>query len=244
MISATRDSISLREAGVVTITQPKNGFRFTQDSLLLADFCRIRPRDRVLEPGAGAGIISLLLAKKFPQAKLTAVELNPDAAELCRRNIIDNDLDDRITVLERDISDLKKPLLAQSFDVIVVNPPYTRSGSGRKSPLSGRQLARHDEAADIKKWIDLQKLLKNRGRYFIVFPAGRTAELFSLMKACGLEPKRIRFVHPFTNKPAALCLIESVKSAGVGVEVVPPLIVHGDDGDCSAEMRKIYAADT
>lgn len=243
MNALTRDSIALRGAGIVNITQPKTGFRFTLDSLLLADFCRIRSRDRVLEPGAGTGIISLLLAKKFPQAKLTAVELHPDAAELCRRNIVDNSLDGRITVLERHIADLTKRLSAESFDIIVANPPYTRSGSGRKSPLFARQLARHDEAADIATWLDLQKLLKNKGRYFIVYPAGRVAELFSLMKTCGLEPKRLRLVHPFTNKPAALCLIESVKSAGVGVEVVPPLIVHGDDGDYSAEMKEIYAVD-
>ena len=64
----TTDTISLRGAGIVTIAQPKKGFRFTLDSLLLADFCRVKSRDRILEAGTGTGIISLLLAKKHTRS--------------------------------------------------------------------------------------------------------------------------------------------------------------------------------
>ena len=92
MTAVTRDSISLRSAGIVFITQQKKGVRFTLDSLLLADFCSIKPRDRVLEPGAGTGIISLLLARKFPKARFVADEIEPHAYELLLHNIEDNGL--------------------------------------------------------------------------------------------------------------------------------------------------------
>jgi tRNA1Val (adenine37-N6)-methyltransferase len=83
-------------------------------------------------------------------------------------------------------------------------------------------------------------MLKNKGRYFIVFPAGRLAELVALMRMRKIEPKRMRLVHPYADKPASLVLIEAVKSAGIGLDVLPPLIVHEADGKYTEEMRRIY----
>src|SRR3990172_4391977 len=99
MTSLTHDSISLRGSGVVTIIQQKRGHRFTLDSLLLADFCRIKPRDKILEPGTGTGVISILFAKKFPGTAITAIETQPGAVKLARRNIPDNPLHTRITLV-------------------------------------------------------------------------------------------------------------------------------------------------
>jgi tRNA1(Val) A37 N6-methylase TrmN6 len=239
-MSATHDSISLREAGVVNIEQPKKGFRFTQDSILLADFCRIKPGDSVLEPGSGTGIISLLLAKKFPKACFVADELEPRAYDLLCRNIEKNGLLDHIVPAGRDIRYLDRSFSPGFFDVIVANPPYTKYGSGKTSPSAERQTARQDRMASLDVWINLHTMLKNRGRYFLIFPAPRAAELMSLMREKNLEPKRLRFVHPLHHKPASLVLIEAVKAAGIGIEVLPPLIVHGANGGNSEEMRLIY----
>jgi len=103
----TNDTIALRGAGVVRITQPAKGHRFTLDSILLADFCRIKPKDLVLEPGAGTGVISLLLAKKHPRAFFTAVEVQPQLIDLCERNITDNSLEGRTTVIVQDLRRLQ-----------------------------------------------------------------------------------------------------------------------------------------
>jgi tRNA1Val (adenine37-N6)-methyltransferase len=236
----TNDTIALRGAGIVQITQPAKGHRFTLDSILLADFCRIKPKDRVLEPGAGTGIISLLLAKKHPRAVFTAVEVQPQLADICKQNIIDNSLDGRITVITRDLRRLGKMFDQGSLSVIVANPPYIKEGTGRTSPHAARQIARHDQAASLASWLNLHRFLKNSGRYFLVFPAARLAELVALMKRRKLEPKRLRLVHPYHGKPASLALIEAVKSAGTGLEVLPPLIVHGADGSYTLEMTTIY----
>lgn len=234
------DSISLRNAGILHITQPKTGHRFTLDSLLLSDFCCIKPRDRVLEPGAGTGIISLLLAKKFPKARFVADEFEPHAYELLCRNIEQNGLTDNILPLDQDITCLSRSITPHAFDVIVANPPYIKSGTGRKSPSPERQTARHDQAASLSLWLNLQALLKNKGRYFIVFPAQRAAELMPLLRDKKLEPKRLRFVHPQANKPASLVLMEAVKAGGVGIEVLPPLFVHEQEGGYTDEMKEIY----
>ena len=225
---------------MVTVAQQKKGHRFTLDSILLADFCRIKPHDRILEPGTGTGIISLLLAKKCPHARITAVEVQTALADLCRQNIIDNGLDDHIILLEQDIRALKGELKTSIFDVIVANAPYTKSGAGRRSPRPERLLSRHDRGTDIAAWLDLRIFLRNKGRYFLVFPADRLSELISSLHMHRLEPKRIRLVHPYKGKPASLVLIEAVMSAGIGLEVLPPLIVHDAGSGYTEEMRHIY----
>ncbi len=240
MTAVTHDSISLRDAGIVTIIQPKKGARFSLDSLLLADFSRMKPRDRVLEPGAGTGVVSILLAKKFPGAQFVADEVEPHAYDLLCRNIQDNGLADNIAPVDRDIRHLNRSIVPDAFDAIVANPPYTKWGTGRKSPSAERQTARHDRSAPLPLWLNLQTLLKNKGRYFLVFPARRAAELMALLRGNKLEPKRLRFVYPYAQKPASLVLLEAVKSAGVGLEALLPLVVHEAGGGYTEEMRRIY----
>lgn len=240
MTGVTRDSISLRGAGVVHITQPAKGHRFTLDSILLADFCRVKPKDRVLEPGAGTGIISLLLAKKHPRAVFTAVEFQQHLADLCGQNIIDNSVEGRTTMLAQDLRRLNRTFTPSSFSVIVANPPYIKEGAGRSSPHAARQIARHDRAASLESWLNLHRFLKNSGKYYLVFPVARLAELAALMKRRKLEPKRLRLVHPYRDKPASLVLLESVKEGGSGLEILPPLIVHEPGGGYTKEMRVIY----
>jgi len=240
MTSVTHDSISLRGAGVVNIIQPEKGVRFTLDSLLLADFCRIRPRDRILELGAGTGVISLLLAKKFPRARFVADEFEPRAYDLLCRNVEMSGLIDRIVPVDRDVKYLSRSIAPNAFNAIVANPPYTKSGTGRKSPSPERQTARQDQSASFHAWLNCRNMLKNKGRFILVFPASRAAEMMSSLRERKLEPKRLRFVHPSARKPASLVLIESIKSAGVGLEILPPLVVHETDGAYTEEMRQIY----
>jgi tRNA1Val (adenine37-N6)-methyltransferase len=236
----THDSISLRGAGVVTVAQNKQGARFNLDSLLLADFCRIKPWDRILEPGTGTGIVSLLLAKKHLRSHLTAVEIQPSLARLCRRNIADNGLEDRLRLTEGDLRSLKREFSSSPFDVIVANPPYQRNGAGKQSPGAERRVSRQERQGNLSDWLDLQRFLKNGGRYVVIFPADRLADLLPSLQRRGLEPKLMRLIHPYRDKPASLALIESVKSAGTGLRVLPPLVVHEPGCGFTEEMLRIY----
>lgn len=236
----TYDNISMRGAGVVQITQPVTGHRFTLDSILLADFCRIKPKDRVLEPGAGTGVISLLLAKKHPRASFTAIEIQSSLADLLEQNVSANSLDGRIIVLAQNLQRLKKTLAPGSQSVIVANPPYTKEGTGRTSPHAVRHIARHDRTASLEAWLDLQIFLRNKGRYCMVFSAARMAELIAALKKRALEPKRLRLAHPYQDKPASLLLVEAVKNGGAGLEVLPPLFVHNSGGGYTEELKQIY----
>jgi tRNA1Val (adenine37-N6)-methyltransferase len=238
----TRDSISLRGAGMAHITQPVNGHRFTLDSVLLADFCRIKPKERVLEPGAGTGIISLLLAKKQPGASFTAVEVQSDLAVLCEQNIMDNELTGRMQVVRKDLRRIGRTIAAGSMNVVVANPPYRREDAGRTSPDNTRRIARQQATAPLGSWLGLQRYLKNGGRFTMIFPAAQLAELITEMKRSALEPKRLRLAHPYTDRTASLVLIEAIKGGGSGVEVLAPLVIHEQGGGYSKEMREIYGS--
>ncbi|MFA5074122.1 MAG: methyltransferase [Nitrospirota bacterium] len=235
------DTISIYGSGVVSVFQPKKGHRMTLDSLLLADFCRIKKQENVLELGTGTGIISLLLAKKFPHIQITAVEVQPGLANLCRKNITQNNLDSRIILLEQNLT--RRMLPSSSFDVIVANPPYVRKGTGKQGTKDERIFSRHDHLGSLSSWLGLQTVLKNKGRYVLIFPASRSAELVSTLISKKLEPKRMRFIHSHEQKPASCVMIEAVKAAGIGLQVLPPLIVHKKDGTYTEEMKKIYAMD-
>ena len=235
----TGDSIAMRGAGVVQVTQPAKGHRFTLDSILLADFCRIRTRDRVLEAGAGTGVVSLLLAKKYPRAHFTALEAQGPLVEIFSRNIADNGLGNIVPLL----GDIRRPpgsLRSGSFDALVMNPPYSAAGAGRTSPDPGRSMARQDTGGSIDQWLDMRRLLKQGGRFFLVFPATRLAEICSLLRDRRLEPKQMRLAHPAADKPAALMLLEAVKGGGSGITVLPPLVLHGPAGGYTKELDEIY----
>lgn len=238
--SYSQDSISLRGAGVVTVTQQKKGARFTLDSLLLADFCRVNTWDRILEPGAGTGIVSLLLAKKHPRSNLVAIERQTALARVCRTNIAQNSLEDRITLLEQDFRTVKNVLKASTFDVIVANPPYTRTGSGKPSPGEERASSRQERFGDLGAWLDLQRFLKNKGRFVLVFPAERLTDLLVSLRSRALEPKLLRLIHPAAGKPASLVLVEAFKAAGPGLRTISPLFVHDETGGYTTELRELY----
>jgi tRNA1Val (adenine37-N6)-methyltransferase len=235
----TRDTIALRGAGTVQVAQPAKGHRFALDSILLADFCRIRVSDRVLEPGAGTGIISLLLARKHPDAEFVALEKQRSLHVLCEENVSANGLSNIIPV-QGDIRQASRSIGPRAFNAIVANPPYAKTGTGRSSPVAGRRVSRQDILGTVGIWLDLQKYLKQGGRYCMVFAAVRLAELCAAMRERRLEPKRLRLVHPFTERPASLVLIEAVKDGGTGLSVLPPLVVHGPDGRYTEEMQDVY----
>ena len=240
MTELTQDSISLRNAGIIQVTQPKRGVRFTSDSVILADFCRLKRRSYVLEPGAGTGVISMLLAKRYPHARFLADENEPLAHDLLCKNIAENGFAGRMSACNGDILTLTGKFKPATFDAIIANPPYVRQGSGHSCPSPERRAARQELMTTVTHWISLSSLLKSKGRLFLIFPAARLAELLCFLRTEKLEPKRLRCIHPYRNRPASLVMIESTKDGGTGLEIVPPLVMHEEPGKYTSEMTAIY----
>ncbi len=249
MDGATRDDILY---GQLKLWQPRNGPRVSMDTVLLAAWVRLRARrHRFVELGAATGAVSLMLARRFPAPfSIVGVEIQPELVRLAERNRAENSLEDRVVFL---CGDLRDPSLlpAQSFDGVVVNPPYEALGHeqeprGRVSPIPSRSIARHGgtrgevccDLGDIAA--AASRLLKDHGRLFAVFRTDRLAPFMSFLLARRLVPKRLRLVHPRRESPSNLFLIECVKAGGEGLTVEPPLFVTDGNGEYTPDLLRAY----
>ncbi len=239
-IVETLDSIKIRDFEV-KIYQAKSGYRFSLDALLLADFPALKSCKSILELGAGSGVISLLLALKYPKACVTGVEIQESLYRRAARNAEVNNLSDRVSFVHADLRELPGKFSAGSFELCVMNPPFRKPGTGRISPGDERAAARHELKGGIEEAIKTARImLKNRGRLCVVYHPERLSELVTLMKAHSLEPKRLRFIHSHTKDEARMVLIEAVKDGAPGLKTLPPLFVYAKEKEYTAEMREFY----
>ena len=209
------------------IIQPRDGYRFSVDSLLLARFCRIRPQDSVLDLGTGCGIIALTLASMHPEISITAVEIQEELIKTAVTNVKNNGFQHRIKVIQGDLNNISHLIFAQCMDHVVSNPPYRHPVSGRICKNSMDALARHEILTNIRQVINAARyVLRPGGRFSLIFPAERLAELISLLVKNRLEPKRLQMVHPSNRQKARMCLVEACRDAGHELHVLPPIFLN------------------
>jgi tRNA1Val (adenine37-N6)-methyltransferase len=239
-LELTRDTIL---GGALTLDQPKGGYRFSLDSILLARFASVRRRDRVLELGAGCGVVAITIATLFHPREVVAIEIQPALARLVESNAVMNSASN-VRAICADIRARKiAGIEPASFDLVVANPPFHAAGRGRISPNAGRRIARSEGEATLDDFIKAaRRYVKNGGRVAFVFIANRSAELIAAMRAHRLEPKKIRFVHPRADLPAVSLLVEARAGGGAEVKIEPPLIIYDRVGVYSAEARTLLGA--
>ncbi|MBF0557286.1 MAG: tRNA1(Val) (adenine(37)-N6)-methyltransferase [Nitrospirae bacterium] len=235
----------------IKIHQSKKGYRFSVDALLLASFAEKRAVNKIADLGAGSGIIGLLMARKYPQARVVMIELQESLAELAERNIELNGLEGRVEAIRMDIKALlpgngfrSTRLDPLSFDLVVSNPPYRKIKTGQINPRDEKAIARHEISLSLK---DLAKagaaLLKHHGRLCIIHLPERLAEITGVMRDNGLEVKRLRCVHSKVSAEASMLLIEAIKGGRTGMKVERPLFIYNEDGSYTDEMLEYYGHD-
>ena len=211
----------------IKVLQPKYGYRFSVDSLLLADFIRPRKFDHILDIGTGCGVIAMVLAKKHSNVKIAALEIQKGLAEIAEKNIRSNHLDRQIALYESDLNRIPELFPAGSFDHIVTNPPYRSPISGRLCKNSQEALARHEILTDLDQIISAARYaLHPGGRASLIYSADRATKLLAGMHKMSLEPKRLRMIPPAPNLPAKLILVEGCKDAGEELRVLPPIFLN------------------
>ncbi|NLI22587.1 MAG: tRNA1(Val) (adenine(37)-N6)-methyltransferase [Clostridiales bacterium] len=224
------------------IFQKKDGFRFGMDAVLLAHFCRPRPRDRVADLGTGTGILPLLISRMEPTAHLIGIEWQRPMAEMAERSVRLNSLQERITILCDDYRNAPLVLGEASMQGVVCNPPYGKRGGAIPSDTQEHRLARHETACALSETIAAcAALLCCLGRLWMAFPPERALELLDGLRAHRLEPKRIRMVYAKASKAPYLMLVEAVKHAKPALLWLPPLIVYHEDGTETRELVDLYA---
>lgn len=224
--------------------QHRDGYRFSVDSLLLARFCTPASGDMILDLGAGCGIIGLLLYYRHGGLgiRIVGLELQPRLAQLAHENIRKNGFQTGMSIVVADLRKMVTSMRVESMDKVVCNPPYRKIGSGRINPASEQALARHELCAKLDDVIGAAAhVLKNRGRFFVVYPATRSATLLHALKQRSLEPKRIQPVYSYPQSGSArLVLVEAMKNGGEGVEILPPFhIFDSRNGSYSREIHEL-----
>lgn len=236
----TRDTIL---DGSITLIQPRHGYRFSVEAILLGRFARASARDRVLELGAGCGVVSIMIAALYRPREVVAIEIQPPLAEMIARSAAINGLKSVHAVC----ADVRRKKIAgvepASFDLVIANPPYRAAATGRENPDHGRRLARGENAGNLNDFVAAaRRFACTGGRVAFVFTARRSAELISAMRSKKLEPKRIRFVHPRLAMRASVILVDARVGGGIEVAIEPPLILYERQGIYTPEARAILSS--
>jgi tRNA1Val (adenine37-N6)-methyltransferase len=221
--------------------QPRHGYRYSLDPLLLARFCaEVKPGGSIVDLGAGCGVISLLLARVNPEATVLAVENNPDMAALVERNIRHNDLAGRVSVQGADVINLRRAYPVSTFDLVVSNPPFRAAGSGRTSPRAGRDSARHETTATLADFLAAAKyLVKPGGKICFIQHPSRLTDFVANAGELKLALHRLRMVHDSAAAPATMFLAELAKGSRRSVEVEKPLILRDERGNYTEEVTEL-----
>lgn len=210
-----------------SIYQPVKGYKFSLDSLILADFVRLRRGDVVVDMGAGCGVISVILAKRHSEINVYAIEIQEEMAEIARKNIELTGFSGKIKIICCDFRCRIKDIPSGSIDHIVTNPPYRSAKNGLLCHDDMELIARHEVCMELEELINAAKtLLRSGGRLSIVYPSDLAARLIYLMKNARIEPKRMQLVHPRKDSKARIVMIEGCKDAGEELIILPPIFAN------------------
>lgn len=223
------------------IIQKTDGFCFGMDAVLLSGFASVKPGERALDLGTGTGIIPLLLSAKTKGDNFTGLEIQTEIMKMAQRSVALNGLEKKIDIIQGDIKEASRIFGAASFDVVTSNPPYMNDAHGLKNPGDVKAISRHEVLCTLEDVVrEGTKALKPGGRFYMVHRPHRLAEIITVMRQYKLEPKRMKFVHPFADKDANMVLIEAVRGGGAWLKLEPPVIVYKEPGVYTDEIYEIY----
>ena len=223
------------------VIQNQNKFCFGMDAVLLSGFARIRKGDHVLDMGTGTGIIPILLKSKTKGEHFTGLEIQEECADMATRSVQYNGLESAVDFVCGDIKEAAGIFGAASFDVVTSNPPYMIGAHGLQNPYMAKAIARHEVLCTLEDVVSqASKVLKDRGRFFMVHRPFRLAEIFSVLTRYKLEPKRMQLVYPYIDREPNMVLIEALKGGNSRITVEKPLIVYEKPGVYTKDILEIY----
>ena len=230
----------LQRNGYRIIQNPEK-FCFGMDAVLLSGFAKVREKETVLDLGTGTGIIPILLEAKTAAAHLTGLEIQEESADMARRSVRLNRLENKIDIVTGDIKEADALFAAASFDVLTCNPPYMIGQHGLVNPEGPKAIARHEILCTFQDVASAAaKLLKPGGRFYLVHRPFRLAEIMTTLSQYKLEPKRMQLVYPFVDKEPNMVLLEAVRGGRSRMQVEKPLIVYKEPGIYMPEIYEIY----
>lgn len=220
--------------GKLSCRQHKRGYRFSIDALLLAHFPTVRKNEKILDLGTGSGVIGLIICHRHRDrgVEITGIENQPDLAALARANSVENGFSTLFTVIEGDIGNIRSLLKPESQTLVISNPPYYLSGTGRVSSNPEAMAARHQGEDGLATFVEAAAFaVCNRGTVVFIYPAEQLVEIFNCFHARRLTPKSVQFIYSYPKSAkASLVIVEAVKNGGTGTQIHQPCYIYQDRG--------------
>ena len=230
----------LNRNGYKIIQNPEK-FCFGMDAVLLSGYATAKKGERVCDLGTGTGIIPILMSAKTEGQHFAALEIQEESADMARRSVAVNGLQDKIDIVTGDIKEASSLLGNAVFDVVTTNPPYMNDMHGLKNPDLPKAIARHEVLCSLEDVVrEGSKLLRPGGRFYMVHRPFRLVEIFDMMTRYKLEPKRMRLVYPYVDREPNMVLIEGIKGGRSMIKIDKPLIVYEAPGVYTPEIYDVY----
>ncbi|MCL4479203.1 MAG: methyltransferase [Deltaproteobacteria bacterium] len=218
--------------------QPETGYRINIDTVILYGFVLPVAEGNVLEIGSACGALTIMISKKPDTVFAAGVEINKELYELSLKNQELNESKNKTVFINADINDYKRIFKPQSFDMVVVNPPFYASGTGRVSKNETMAIAHHDQTLGLEDIVKASLyLLKPKGYLAMLFLTQRIGNVFLQLR--GFKPGILRFVHRKQTKPSDVFLLLAKKTGSKPLKVLPPLIVHDNNNYYTEEMKQL-----
>lgn len=226
--------------GCYVIQDPEK-FCFGMDAVLLSGFARVKKDETVLDMCTGTGIIPILLSAKTEGKHFTGLEIQEECAGMAQRSVEYNGLEDKIRMMQGDIKEAAGIFGAASFHVVTCNPPYMIGAHGLQNPHMPKAIARHEILCSLEDVVSqAAKVLKDRGRFYMVHRPFRLTEIMNVLTKHKLEPKRMQLVYPYIDREPNMVLIEALKGGNSRITVERPLIVYERPGVYTKEILELY----
>lgn len=230
----------LQVNGLKIIQNPEK-YCFTSDAVLLANTVKANYKSKVCDLCTGSGVIAILIQGKQNVECVAGIEIQKDIANMAKRSVELNNLQDKITIYNISVQDAPRLIGQGLFDIVVVNPPYASVNTGEIVTDSSIAISKSEIKLKLSELaLSASKLVKFGGKFYIIHRAGRLAEIIYELKNVGLEPKVITLVYPKISKNADTVIIESVKGAKQGV-ILKKLIVFNEDNSYTDEAKRLYS---
>ena len=210
--------------GRVVAEQPRHGFRAGHDTVLLAAAVPAGAGDRVLELGSGAGIASLSLARRVPEARILGIEIDEDLVRMARDNAARNGMEERLRFIAGDVVTFKSD---GPFDHVFFNPPF-HPNTGQVSPVAGRDSAKRDVRDCVAEWTRRALAhVKPTGTVTAILRTDRVGEMLAEAKGHSVT---IFPLYPHAGETPKRTLVRIVQGKEAQLRRSPGLILHERGG--------------
>lgn len=210
----------------LSIYQNDNYFKFSIDSVLLAEFVELKFRDKkILDMCCGNCPLLLILSLKTNK-ELWGIELQENIFDLAKKSVLENNKN--INLINDNVKNLGKYFCDAYFDIITCNPPYFKYNNQVVVNESiEKSIARHEVEITFEEIVGLAyKFLKNNGYFYFVHRTDRFMEFISVLKKYKFSIKKIQFVYNSENNDSCCVLFECVKNGHTETKVEKPLFIN------------------